>query len=444
MPTVSLGQATGQPLNTSIGDVTAEPWQQASATPKVSINASASYGQEDTGAGSFAIREITGPDLREVVLRERALPYKPIVFGGKHRIEETAYPGFPTKSQQALGAEENDSEFKGAWKTRFIGDMSSSAAMFRVTSASGTATIDGTEAIGIDSSQITDAATACEVLDDIRRKGQVCRVSWLHIVRVGRLEEFTQSWTTAHDVEWTMKWKWIGRDEDAGRPSPSSASLLAVSHDLSAGYVDLHDSTDFDGIASGLEPNIADQVDYRVGRIQRGVLELEDAIEQRASNAAAPADALRRALQLSTFLRDEAQALCDFIDQTVAPSLWLVVDTLRPIGAVVASTPPAQRDLRGVTGGQAVAAGIALRAAAVAARALKHKAARQRFAAIRQLESNALAVVVLAQNEDLQDLSLRYYGTPEDAEIIRAFNGLDTFAPLAGTVVVVPQRSREQ
>lgn len=379
------------------------------------------YGQSDNGASSIEFKELTG-DQRTVVLSERALPYKPLQFGGKHRVENTSYTGFPQKSQQALGAEEDESSWSGAWKTRFIGDTNTR--MAQVSSATSTRLDDGTEAIAVDNTTIHTAAELAELFDDIRRKGQVVRVQWLHIARVGRLVGFTQKWLTAHDVEWEMKWDWIGRDEDAGAPSPGSAQLLDVSHQLSSGYVEVQDATEFDAV-NDLDPSFADKIDYQVGRLQRGVLELEDAIENRVHSVTGPIDALRRAASIATFVRDESELLvASLISQTE--------------DAIITVENP--EDLTTVPAGVMVAAACNTYRAIRAARILKHRASRERYRAMKELDANALAVVLMAQDEDCHKLSQDWYDTPDEAELIRSYNNLLTMTAPAGTVIVIPVR----
>src|SRR5580698_7874720 len=171
----------------TIGDSTGTAWSQATTTPMVSINPGASYGQDLLGDGPVVVAELTGAeaDRRTIVLTARAKPYKPLMFGGQHRIESTEYDGYPQVSQQALGAMEMDSDWKGAWKTRFIGDTGTSGfdSMMTVHQSS-TTQIDGTDAIGVSDTRVLNAAQAAELFDDIRRKGKVCRVSWLHLARV--------------------------------------------------------------------------------------------------------------------------------------------------------------------------------------------------------------------------------------------------------------------
>jgi hypothetical protein len=417
---VSLGKAYGQAIK----------------TPTVSLGRA--FGQAiadtDNGAGSVQITELTGPDLRTLTLTERALPHKPLPLAGVHRIDEGEYAGFPQLSQQALGAKEDPTEISGEWKTRFIGDASTP--MARVTKAKqtdGAQLGSGDDTIGTDETVITSAAELCELLDDMRIKGQVVRMSWLHIARIGRIVGFEQRWNTAHDVEWKIQFKWIGRDEDAGMASPSSATLLDVSQQLAAGYKDVHDATDFDGIED-LSPSFADMVDGHVGSLQRGILNLESAIESRVGSGVELVAALRRAMTIATFVRDESETMIGELGNWVAPAIVTIEDA----GDLTKASIKQLANLGRVDAGKAVAAACAAYRAITATRRLKHQAARQRYRILKQLDANALAIVLLADDEDLRKLSQDFYGTPDEALAIRSYNQLDGMTAEAGTLIVIP------
>lgn len=400
-PTVTIGRATGTGQN----------------VPKVTIGRA--YGQSDTGAGTLEITELTGSEQRTLRLSERALPYKPIAFGVKHRIESTTYAGARNKSQQALGGEFLDTEIKGAWKTRFLGDPDLRMAEIEHAVSE---MVDGYEVISNDSTSVRTAAELVAIVEDFCLKGQVVRVSWLHHVRVGRIAEFEPTWQTAHDCEWRIKFDWIGKDDRAPAPAPGGAGVLEMTAQLSAGYVELHDATNLDDIGD-LNPSVADQIDSRVGRIQRGILELEDTVENRVASATGPIAAMRRAMAISTFIRDEAQNFIDDMDRLVAPALSVVED------------PTSYLSLEA---GRSIRNACAIRSSVRSARILKHRAARIRYQAMRQLDANAIAVLLMAQDEDVATLSQRYYGTPDEGERIRSFNDLPSNTAPVGTVIVIP------
>jgi hypothetical protein len=401
-PTVTIGQATGT----------------GQKIPKVTVGRA--YGQTDNGAAAFTFKELTGPDQRTVRLTERALPYKGVAFGISHRIDETDYPGFSQTSQQALGGKWDPTEIKGCWKTRFIGETS--ARMVEVGQAA-SEIVDGVEAISVDNSRLRTTEEVVALFEDIALKGQVLRVQWRHIVRVGRIEQFVPNWLTAHDCEWTIKFKWIGRDEDAGVPALGGVGTgsLEFSQRMSAAFTNLYDKTALDGV--DLEPSLADRIDNRVGRIKRGILRAQEAARTRIESVTGTADALRRLMSISSLVRDEAATLIGELDGLSYAAMTAVED-------------PA--DLLTVPIGKMIQAACAIRQSVRAARSVKHLAARQRYDTLREMDAHVIAIVLLKQDEDCQALSMRFYGTPEEAARIRLFNALDSNTAPAGTIVIIP------
>lgn len=415
-PQVSIGQAHADGPSAGPQVVIGRAQVTKSTAPRVTIGTA--YGQGSSGSGSVVIQELSG-DKRTITLSGRALPYKPITFAGQHRIEEIETAGFASTSQQPTGAKEIPSTWKGAWKTRFLSDRSERYAQLDGASSE---VIDGVEAISVNSNQVTSAAELAELIDDVRRKGQLLRVSWLHLVRVGRISTFTQEWQTAHDVDWQMEFKWTGRDETAPAATSSESSLSRISQQVSAAYIDLEDATEMEALGD-LDPSVADIIDSGVGRMWRGVQDVEDTITARVAAATNPIEALRRAMSSMTALRDEAELFTAELGARVAPSFILVADST---------------NLTSVPAGRAIAAAVNRQLGIRSARAMKHRAARQRFAALKALDANLLAVVLCKEEQDLRVLARIYYGNPEDWHIIRAFNAFSGSIVPIGTVVLIP------
>jgi hypothetical protein len=416
-PNVTVGPAQSRSPTVTIGEATGT----GQKIPSVTVGTGRAYGVTDTGSSALEIKELTG-DERKIRLKERALPYKSVAFGVTHRIDETDYTGFSQTSQQALGAKCDETEMKGCWKTRFIGAPDSR--MVEVTQGF-SETIDGVEAINLTAERARSTEEVVALFEDMAFKGQVVRVQWRHVVRIGRIAQFVPTWLTAHDCEWSLKFKWIGRDENAGSPGIGGvgAGSIEISKRVAAGYVDLHNKTNLDDIP--IDPAIADRIDSRVGRIKRSILEMEEAATNRVSSVTRPIEAMRRVMMLSTFVRDEAQAFIDENDAMVAPALLTVTDP---------------SDLTTISAGRAIQAACAMRQAVRASRTLKHIAARQRYDSLRQLDANLIAIVLLKQDEDMAVLSARFYGTPEEGRRIRLFNNLDSNTAPAGTVVLIPTK----
>jgi hypothetical protein len=425
-PSVTFGTPTGQGLPpVTVGTPTSErPKSTIGSAPKVNRITLQQALDASPDTPVFTIKELTGPQERTVILGNRALPYRGLAFESQMRIDEGEYTGYPRIAQTVLGAKELDTEISGTWKDRFLNDGERHAQIEVITPSED----DAIEAANV---SLRTARDLCELFEDIAYSGRPLRVTWMHIRRIGRLEKFRQNWLNPHDVEWKMTFKWIGRDEQIGIPAPAQSTLIGLSSAFSAAYTDVHAATNFDGL-DDLDPDFADAVDAAVGQIQRAVIDIRDAVESRVAAVTDPLDAIRRATTLSTFVRDQAQELIDTLNESV-PQDMLVNE-----GAITPGEPADLSTLEGVDPGATFAAACQQRAAVRMARLLRHIAARQRFSALRSLDSNVVATVVLHDDQDLRDLSRRFYGTPGDAEKIRKFNGFTSYSPPSGTLVFVP------
>lgn len=451
LPQVTIGEPTAQRVpRASLGTPSAQ--RGAQRIPQVvdnKVKLGDAYTETGAQTPSLVIKELNGP-RRQVTLRGRALPFRGSVkFAVEQNIDEGKYTGYPRKNQTVLGATEADTEMNGVWHDRFIGDADDDSVAFLVAFAdtSNAVSEDNTIDIGFAQSKLRTAKDLVDIFEDIAYNGRALRVTWAHIVRLGRIARFEHTWLNLHDVEWKVTFKWIGRDEQVGLPSPARTTLVGVSEAFRAAATDVHDATNFDGLTE-LSPSFADRVDVIVGRVEGAIAEMTNAVEQRIESVSNTVDALRRGLAIAAFVRDQAQNLLDTFDAIAYPAMLALQDpgTVVPDGltfealsdvdigranALIAAT-------LGVPVGKAMAAACQNRAAVRLARKMKHVAARQRFAAIRQLEAESLGAVILRDHQDLRDLAAEWYGNPEDWEQIRKFNGLSTVSPPAGTMVFIP------
>lgn len=391
--------------------------------------------------GTFRIIELTG-DQREVALTERAAPYRPISFEGKHRVSTTALAGFATKTQQALGAEEMSTTVTGSWKDMYLDgrDIASVTSSTSTTIDAGDGTSLPSEAIS--SNAIDAARDLTELMDDIRRKGQLLRVVWAHLVRIGRLVNFKQKWSNAHDVEWEAEFEWIGRDESLKTATPSSPSVTDAVKDLGTKYLDLQDATAFANI-DDLAPGFADAVDIHVTALQQSVLDLENAVAARVNGVTTGLDAMRRAMSTCQFVEDTCDLLIDDLGSRVAASAVRFDTEATLVSARVTTllgAPPSSLDLTRAPFGQANAAASGMARSLHAARALKNAAGRQRIRIARASEADIIAIVMVRAEEDLRDLAKRYYSAPEEWTRIRKYNAFPGSQVELGTIVLIPSK----
>jgi hypothetical protein len=143
-------------------------------------------------ATAFTIEEVTGPDLRTVSLTSYALPIGSYELRGTMRAEFCHYPGNPDATVQVLGATEEPTTIGGRWSDRFLGG--------------------GTRIFLLNDAPITTAREAARLVDDMRRKGQLLKVTWDETIRYGIMTEFVQGWERAQDVAWEITLTWVSQD----------------------------------------------------------------------------------------------------------------------------------------------------------------------------------------------------------------------------------------
>lgn len=440
-PNVTIGKATSQVTpstspGVTFGKATGETQgpaapQRVAAPRDNKIVLGDAITQVAPAAPTLTIVELTGT-RRTIALRSRALPFRgSIKFVSEQRIDEGEYVGFPRINQTVLGAKENETEMNGEWHDRFISDPNGGFAMADVSRAIVDASLG--DAIDVQVDGLRTARDLCDLFEDLVYSARPLRVTWLHLRRIGRMSKFEQDWQNPHDVKWKATFKWIGRDEQLGLPSPARSSLVGISDALNAGYTDLHEGTNFDDLTD-LDPGFADEVDIGVGRIQRSILDIADNIETRIGSVTNSIDAIQRVATIATLIRDQTRDLIDLVDGIVSPAIVLVTTP----NTVTPGATPDPELLADADPGAALAAAVQKRAAIRVARALRHIAARQRFKAVRSLDSDVLAIVVLKDQQDLRELARDWYGNPDEWEQIRKFNHFESSVQPAGTVAFIP------
>lgn len=449
LPTVTIGTATAQrPPNVSVGRATgvSQPTLISVPPPETRNQTLAQVlAQAVTDTPPLIITELTGHQ-RILQLSGRAAPYRgSLKFTSVQRIDEGEYTGYPRINQTVLGGRELDTEMNGMWKDRFLGDATAGPQAVLEDFVPEGVSVPADSPLSSTSNLMT-ARDLATFFEDLAYSGRPVRVQWAHLRRTGRLASFEQDWHNLHDVVWKATWKWMSRDERTGLPSPARTALTGLAAEFRSAATDLHDGTNFDGL--DLDPTFADAIDGFVGRIEGAISGVTDTIENRLSAITNTADALRRATTISTFVRDEAQRLIDALDSVVYPAIVAARDPKTIVPDAFSREALLDIDLGrsgrlaasqlGIDGGQAITAAVQNRAAVRLARRMRHVAARQRFAALRQLEAESIGVVILKDNQDLRDVALEWYGNPEDWEQIRRFNVLDAVSPAAGTMIFVP------
>lgn len=170
-----------------------------------------------TEVPAFVIRELTG-QRRAVSLRDRALPYRPLVLEGVQRVKVTFPAGSPEGHGTVTGPTEEETEIEGMWKDMFIGTNLGSRPMILVMSArTGSNTSGQMQPIGT-------VVEALQLLDSMRIDGQQVEVEWGPIRRRGYIKKFKYKYFTIHDAEWSISFVWTSQGTPSARPSTGAVA----------------------------------------------------------------------------------------------------------------------------------------------------------------------------------------------------------------------------
>jgi hypothetical protein len=290
-----------------------------------------------------------------------------------------------------------------------------------VTTATDEFGADGAMVISVSSEPARTARAAAAAVDDLRVRAPLVRVSWAHIVRVGRVKRFVQRWNTPEDLDWDLTFAWIGREEDAEMAPPAATDPAADVRLLESGMSRVFDATAFS--IAAVDPTAIEAVDQWMAGIQGAIFELADNVRSRVTGAASSVDVFRRGLGLLGFAAEQANLMALEIESRVAAT-W------------IANADP--EDLTDVSPSLVVAMLAQKRAAAQAARRLRAAAIRRRFDLIATVE-DVVDIYVVRDGEDLQSLARHVYGSAAAWTTLRDFNHLDSGSVPSGTVILVPR-----
>lgn len=354
--------------------------------------------------GPFIIRELTG-DARTLRLAGRSLPARPYSLAGEQRESTAWYPGAPVATMQVLGAMEDDTQIGGWWKDRFLGSRTEEAA-----------SLNGTPVI--------TAVDLVAVVDDIRRKGQMVQVVWMHTARTGLLKRVSQKWHNAHDVEFELTFKWIARDEDD------------VATQLGQSEVDLSDKVrvstgDVNAFQAALDAPLGTNplalqgsFGSALNLLQGAVLDAQAAVQGALDGVLMPFSATRRLVAAFGFMVSTAG---DTIEQAYSR-----VDRATHVFEGL-------KELADILVGEVLTATVENRRITRAARAARHNAARAQAQALRQVDPALNSVIVARDGDDLRRVSTDFYGTPDEWQGLARFNHLSSSRLSAGQVVLIPR-----
>lgn len=349
------------------------------------------------GGTNFVIRELTG-DQRTIELVGRALPYRPIVFRGTQAVDKTWNGGNPVATMQVGGPQEDPSDFTGWWKDRFIKAFTPEGVAVQP---------DG--AINLNGSPVATVKDGVDLLDDVRRKGQLLEVAWAHIVRRGVLESFEQKWHRVQDVEWAMHFEWQGQGEPdvpsvvSGR---TSISDLASDMDTAVKAVQAAASPP-DNLA--LDGDVLGQLQAGIAKLASDVDDLQAAVEAGIDAVSTPFDIAR---QVAAVLAGVVGHCDDILEQ-----FW--------------STPPGLLLQAGLTdpsslsSGEVLATDLYVSDLLVAVKGVQQLAVEQQQNVNQDTDPDLLDVFFAQAGTDLRYVSLSYYGTMDQWRDLAWYNDID-------------------
>jgi len=183
-----------------------------------------------------------------------------------------------------------------------------------------------------------------------------------------------------------------------------------------------------------------DQVNRSASALANAANKVEDAVRQTVDNVCGPADAARYMMSVLRGIESDAEDIINVSMTRVARSIYRPSSgTITNVQSKAAPTDPAA-DMAAVPVGAVVMAGRAMVNMCRSARRNKHAACRNRLELTKSLEPELIATHWSREGEDLRDVAHVYYGSSDEWQSLRRFNGLRTSQLTAGQRVLVPRR----
>lgn len=375
-----------------------------------------------------------------LTLTSRALPYRPVTFAGSQRVEFTWYPGSPVATTQMLGPEEQAITLQGFWKDRFLfGEGGSSPANY-------------------EASPIGTVRELTKVVDGMRRRGQLYRLTWDEIVRDGHITSFTQTWHNGRDCEWELEFTPISQGDQQTPVSfknlPDVADYTKQTEDATndaRGALRINVGPTAVDATSLAQLVLAENPTTNTLRVTIGTTEVPISLSRAAAGAISDLDDFLLGAQNAVY--DTAVQVADAVVAGPEAARNLVALAFRHIGqAQTAYGALTDRAWTGVFGTGAndpddisIGSQVAMRAYQSrlyqSIRDFAFQQGTQAREILDTLNPELAAAFVAPTNMDLRDVSTQFYGSPDDWRILLIYNRFTTSKLTAGQLVWVPQRS---
>ena len=356
-------------------------------------------------ASIFKITELTG-DQRVMVLQYRGVPYRGLPFKGTQRVDVTWLPGAPVGTSTVLGPTEEPTQMNGMWKDIFFGEFSVRGSTPPCMLLNGTPVLSVKDAVAF--------------MDSFRRLGQLMRVNWAHIIRVGHLASFEHTWDNEHDVRWNIEWKWISQGDTPGPVVPAGGPQL---NDISSAIRQQMD--DFDNIPMprgfGLANGFLNGIQEFQQNLEGLILNIEDTVVTTTNQVMAPVRAARGIMTTLRGIQGECDDLVAFV-------------TEQPAGVMNGNTT----NLGDQSFNEQLEAERFRAETLQWANELRRQSIEQRSRLQSQVNYAVVGTYIAHANDDLRNVSKIFYGTPFEWRRIMVYNGLDSSSLTQGEVVLVP------
>ena len=372
-------------------------------------------------APPFIFRERTG-QKRTVVLKARALPYRPIEFPITQRVEVSTPAGLQGGIATILGPTYGSTSFTGMWKDKYLGAFVSTLA-------------SESAAMTVNRAPVKFCVDADKLWSSIVEQGQELDIWWGPVYRRGILKSYKPKWHNIADMEWTLEVEWLSRGQtnistlSGERRSPSDLgnsllqSITAALRNFRRNFQFVRDyqervlrTTQQMGALTEELNGVTEDL------ISANPLTLANSAGRNAviaaGNIATRADAVVELLRGShplAQMQDYAAVVQSFGGALPNPAAAANIPVDRQLEATVESREQETRY-----------------------RNMRNDARAYERARMTP-DTDLLGTYRTREGEDLRDVSERYYGTPYEWRAIMEFNELTTSEVAAGTLLVIPR-----
>ena len=387
---------------------------------------------------AFVIRETAGRQ-RTVTLIGRALPYRPLTLESEQRVKVTNPAGNPEGFGTVMGPQFGETQIDGFWKDKYIGTGAAEQPPIMLATPRGANSQAQTAMTG---TQVGSVQEAVQLFESIVADGQLLEVNWGWVIRRGYLKKFSPKIHNIHDVEWNATFAWVSR--------AVSTSIMAFGPP--AGRLDtarglrglLERIARITDVPQSMAREYMDLYRNQLAQIYNGVLAIEESAVGLISEVSPASESAR----IQSFLGGIAAAATNIADTTMDAGWATLFETPRSVlpfsGSLFPSTTGDrweayyQHVLDSIDPVQVLEAQLYTRDTISDARRMRDEAEARR----RAMEAGpgyTLGIYIAREGDDLRDVSMRYYSTPDQWRSLMVYNGLTTTELYAGQSITVPR-----